>query len=56
MEKASVASALRAGLRRHFDLALTEPLPDVLADLVHRLRASEQAAKPAQGTQAERKR
>ena len=56
MEKASVASALRAGLRRHFDLALTEPLPDVLADLVHRLRTSELTSKPAQGTQAERKR
>ena len=55
MEKASVASALRAGLHSQFDLALTEPLPDVLADLVYRLRASEQA-KPAQGTQAERKR
>ena len=56
MEKTSVASALRAGLHSQFDLALTEPLPDVLADLVHRLRASELAAKPAQGTQAERKR
>ena len=56
MEKASVASALRARLRSHFDLALNEPLPDALVDLVHRLRTSEQTAKQAQGTQAERKR
>jgi hypothetical protein len=56
MEKASVASALRAGLRNHFDLALNEPLPDALADLVYRLRTSEQTSKPAQGTRSERKR
>jgi hypothetical protein len=53
MEKASVASTLRPGLRSYFDLARTEPLPDALADLVHRLRTSEQTPKPAQGTQAQ---
>jgi hypothetical protein len=56
MEKASVASALRAGLRSHFDLTLNEPLPDALADLVQRLRTSEQTSKQAQGTQTQRKR
>jgi hypothetical protein len=53
MEKTSVPSALREGLRSNFERVLNEPLPDALAELVRRLRTSEEgtkAAKPAQQT------
>jgi Anti-sigma factor NepR len=57
MEKASVASQLREGLRSYFDSVRNEPLPDAIADLVRRLCTSEQTPKAAQeAPQAERKR
>jgi hypothetical protein len=58
MEKTSVASALRPGLRGYFDVVLNEPLPEALADLAGRLPTSEQPSKRAQGTpqEAERQR